>query len=240
MRSSCHWLDAEARCKRVVTPEGAVHTLAINGKYLWSGRRAGCAAQSVAHPEVWRLVGAVLLVPGVAGADGEVYPANHASGRRFAGGGRDITMAFICRGGGWTAWASWRQSGVIGGKENNGFRTLERTLRPKEPHIAAHAERQHRCTPEFKARYDARTGGEGSLSQGHSGLRSAACPIHRHGQDPARTYPDRRLPKPTPPWRVVCRDLAGTHAHRPVRHIGTSLNVSLEGLAGIRQRYQTT
>ena len=151
-----------------------------------------------------------------------------------------ITMAFICRGGGWTAWASWRQSGVIGGKENNGFRTLERTLRPKEPHIAAHAERQHRCTPEFKARYDARTRGEGSLSQGHSGLRSAACPTHRHGQAPARTYPDRRLAKPTPPWRVVCRDPTGTHAHRPVRHIGTSLNVSLEGLAGIRQRYQTT
>jgi hypothetical protein len=37
-----------------------------------------------------------------------------------------------------------------GGRENNGFRTLEMTLRPKELHIALHAERQRRCTPECK------------------------------------------------------------------------------------------
>jgi hypothetical protein len=44
MRSSCHRLDAEAQRKRVVTTEGAVRTLAIDGKYLWSGRRGGCVA----------------------------------------------------------------------------------------------------------------------------------------------------------------------------------------------------
>jgi hypothetical protein len=126
-----------------------------------------------------------------------------------------------------------------GGRENNSFRTPEMTLRPKELHIAPHAEQQRRGMPEFKAQDDARTGVEGSLSRGHSGLRSAACPIHRSGQYPARTYPDRRLAKFTPHWRVVCRYPAGAHAHRPVRHIGTSRNVSLEGLTGIRQRYQT-
>jgi hypothetical protein len=38
---------------------------------------------------------------------------------------------------------------------------------------------------------------------------------------------------------VVCRYPAGAHAHRLVRHIGTSRNVSLEGLTGICQRYHT-
>lgn len=33
---------AEVRRKSVVTPEGAIRTLAIDGKCLWSGRRGGC------------------------------------------------------------------------------------------------------------------------------------------------------------------------------------------------------
>ncbi len=33
---------AEVRRKRVVTPDGAIRTLAIDGKCLWSGRRGGC------------------------------------------------------------------------------------------------------------------------------------------------------------------------------------------------------
>jgi hypothetical protein len=102
-------------------------------------------------------------------ADGEVYPANQASGGQFTGGGRDHY---------YISHLSWRQLegvGVLeavrghGGKENNGFRTLEMTLRPKELHIASRAERQYRCTPEFKDRYDARTGERAACPEGIPG-----------------------------------------------------------------------
>jgi hypothetical protein len=42
---------AEVRRQRGVIPEGALRTLAIDGQWLWRGRRGGCAACQV-HGEV--------------------------------------------------------------------------------------------------------------------------------------------------------------------------------------------
>lgn len=52
---------AEVRRKSVTTPEGAIRTLAIDGKCLWSGRRGGCQdCQQQGEVRVHRVIRALL------------------------------------------------------------------------------------------------------------------------------------------------------------------------------------
>jgi hypothetical protein len=98
MRSSCRWLDAEAR-----SHPGHQWEISLERATGW-------------------LCGAVRGAPRSVAADGEVYPANQASGGQFTGGGRDhYNISHL-------SWRRLEGVGVLeavrghGGKENNGFR----------------------------------------------------------------------------------------------------------------------
>jgi hypothetical protein len=93
------------------------------------------------------------------------------------------------------------------------------TIRPRDLHEALAAARAEQATAQWKARYAARAGAEGTTRQAThvTGIRRARYPLPRTAQDPARAQHRRRRSQHDPPRRLPDRPPPGPHANKPPR-----------------------